>query len=137
MDQELERRHQRSIPQIFEEYGEEQFRIWETDLLRNISKDINLVVAAGGGLPCFHNNMELLNNSGITVYLKLSQETIFNRLSKRRESRPLISNLNDDELKIYIKSSLEKREPFYLLAHHVIDSELISVQDLLNLIGPR
>jgi shikimate kinase len=137
MDQELERRHQLSIPQVFEQYGEEQFRKWETDLLLILSKEDNLVVATGGGLPCFHNNMKLLNKSGLTIYLKLSPESIFTRLSKRRESRPLIANFNDDEMKEYIQLTLEEREKFYLQSRYVIDAELISVQDLLSLIGPR
>jgi len=137
LDQELERKHQLSIPMIFEQYGEEQFRKWETDLLLHISEEDNLIVATGGGLPCFHNNMEVLNKSGITIYLKLSAEIIFTRLSKRRESRPLISNFDDDELKEFIADTLEKREKFYLLARHIVDAELISVQGLLSLTSLR
>ena len=137
LDQELERAHQLSISEIFEQYGEEQFRKWERDLLLHIAKEDNLIVATGGGLPCFHNNMDVLNKSGITIYLKLSPEIIFARLTKRRESRPLISNFNDDELKEYIQTTLEKREKFYLLARHIVDAELISVQDLLSLTSPR
>jgi shikimate kinase len=136
MDQQLERDHKLSIPEIFKQFGEEQFRKWETDLLHRISKDENLVVATGGGLPCFQNNMELLNKSGITIYLKLSTDAIFDRLSRRRETRPLISNYNDDELKAYIQTSLSIREPFYLKAHHIADAGLISVQDLLVFTSP-
>jgi len=135
MDQELERSHQLSIPQIFEKYGEEQFRKWEADLLRIISKESNLVVATGGGLPCFYNNMEVLNTSGTTIYLKLSPEIILARISKRRETRPLISYYNDEELKEYVFSTLEKREKFYLNANHTLEAELISVQDLRGLIA--
>lgn len=134
IDKELERRHQLTIPQIFEQYGEDQFRKWETELLVILSKDDKLVVATGGGLPCFHNNMELLNKTGLTIYLKLLPEIIFCRLSKRRESRPLISSFNDEELKQYIIVSLAKREPYYLMARHVVDAALVSVQDLLNLV---
>jgi shikimate kinase len=135
-DQQLERDHQLSIPEIFKQFGEEQFRKWETDLLILISKEENLVVATGGGLPCFQNNMELLNNSGITIYLKLSNEAIFDRLSRRRETRPLISNYNDEELKQYIQTSLNNREPFYLQAHHIVNAGLISVHDLLVFTSP-
>jgi shikimate kinase len=137
MDQELERRHQISITQIFEQYGEEQFRKWEADLLLHLSKEENLVVATGGGLPCFLNNMEILNKSGLTIYLKLPPDIIFARLAKRRETRPLISNYNDEELEAFIQLSLEKREPFYLQAQHIVDASSISVQDLLKLVTIR
>lgn len=137
MDQELERRHQISITQIFEQYGEEQFRKWEADLLLHLSKEDNLVVATGGGLPCFLNNMEILNKSGLTIYLKLAPDIIFARLAKRRETRPLISNYNDEELEAFIQLSLEKREPFYLQAQHIVDASSISVQDLLKLVTIR
>ena len=136
MDHELEKEHLLSIPQIFTQLGEEQFRSWETDLLKRISGKENLVVATGGGLPCFHNNMELLKQSGITIYLKLSTATIFERLSKRRGTRPLILNYSDAELKEYILSTLARREPFYLQASHIIDAEMISAQDLVQFISP-
>jgi shikimate kinase len=132
MDHELEKEHQLSIPEIFNQFGEEQFRAWETELLQSFSIKSNLVVATGGGLPCFHNNMKLLNASGITIYLKLSTEVLFERLSKRRGSRPLIMNYSDSELKEYILSALIKREPYYMEARHIVDAELISVQDLIQ-----
>jgi shikimate kinase len=135
MDLELERRHQLLIPQIFDKYGEEQFRLWETELLQILVKDDHLVVATGGGLPCFHKNMELLNNSGITIYLKLSPEIIFSRLSKKRENRPLIRNFDDNKLKEYILFTLSKRENFYLKAQRIVDAESVSVQDLITLTG--
>ena len=132
MDKELENNQQFSIPEIFEKFGEEQFRTWESELLHKLSLQQNLVVATGGGLPCFHKNMELLNQSGITIYLKLSPEAIYERLSKRRGNRPLILSFSDTELKDYIQSTLANRETVYLESKYTVNAELISVEDLMN-----
>ncbi len=132
MDKELENKHQLLIPEIFGKFGEEQFRSWESELLQKLSLEKNLVVATGGGLPCFHKNMELLNQSGITIYLKLSTETIFERLSKRRGNRPLILSFSDAELKEYIQSTLANRESVYMQSKYTVNAELISVEDLIS-----
>jgi len=137
MDHELENEHQLSIPEIFNRFGEPQFRIWENELLQRISVKENLVVATGGGLPCFHNNIDLLNQSGTTIYLKLSAAIIFDRLSKRRGTRPLIQGYSDAELMQYIQNTLTKREPLYLKARHIVEAELITVQDLVNIARNR
>ena len=56
------------------------------------------VVATGGGLPCFHNNMELFNDSGVTVYLRLSPEIIFSSAFESRKGNDHLSaGYNDEE----------------------------------------
>jgi shikimate kinase len=137
MDHELENEHNLSIPDIFTKLGEAQFRIWENELLKKIAVQNNLVVATGGGLPCFYNNMSLLNYSGTTIYLRLSPKVIFERLTLRRGSRPLILGYTESQLQEYIDSTLAKREPFYLEAKYIIDAELISAKDLLKYISPQ
>jgi shikimate kinase len=132
MDKDLENKHHCSIPEIFKKFGEEQFRAWESELLQKLSLEKNLVVATGGGLPCFHKNMELLNRSGTTIYLKLSTEIIYERLSKRRGNRPLIVGFSNDELKEYIQTTLANRETVYLESKYTVNAELISVEDLIN-----
>ena len=89
-------------------------------ILPEIEISRNSIVACGGGLPVYNNNMELINSKGISIYLKASINCLFNRLKKEKKSRPLIANKTDKELEIYIKNELQIRVPFYNLARKTI-----------------
>ena len=99
MDYSIEQEHGLSIPSIFERYGEEVFREWEAEALTRLAFEDKNVVATGGGVPCFYNNMELMNQTGITVYLKLSADQLYARLAEMQENRPLIRGMNEKELR--------------------------------------
>ena len=129
-DQEIEKNEKRSISDIFKKDGELHFRMLETELLRGISK--NSIIACGGGLPIYNNNMELINSKGISIYLKSSTNYLFNRLKKEKKSRPLINNKTDEELEIYIKNELQNRKPFYKLASHTLLVDNKSNDDILR-----
>ena len=66
-DQEIEKKQNRSVSEIFKKDGELYFRILETQLLNNINQ--NSIIACGGGLPIYNNNMGLINSKGISIYL--------------------------------------------------------------------
>ena len=74
MDTEIERRCGVSVQQFFADRGEEAFRRLERELLRELTSAEDTVVATGGGVPCFFDNMELMNGAGVTVYFKLAPE---------------------------------------------------------------
>ena len=117
-DQEIEKNQKRSVSEIFKKDGELYFRMLETELLNSINQ--NSIIACGGGLPIYNNNMGLINSKGISIYLKASNKCLFNRLKNEKQSRPLISNKSDEELEIFIKKELQNRSPFYNLANHTI-----------------
>ena len=117
-DQEIEKNQKRSVSEIFKKDGELYFRMLETELLNNINQ--NSIISCGGGLPIYNNNMRLINSKGISIYLKASNNCLFNRLKNEKQSRPLISNKSDEELEIFIKKELQNRSPFYNLANHCI-----------------
>ena len=129
-DQEIEKNEKRSISDIFKKDGELHFRMLETELLRGISK--NSIIACGGGLPIYNNNMQFINSKGISIYLKSSTNYLFNRLKKEKKSRPLINNKTDEELEIYIKNELQNRKPFYKLASHTLLVDNKSKDDILR-----
>ncbi len=106
------------IPTLFQTKGEEYFRHLEHRLIETI-KVKNTVIATGGGMPCFYDNMEQLNQIGITVYLKYSPKELFERLVNDPAQRPLLARKNKEELYRYIEDTLKEREPFYLKAHQV------------------
>ena len=90
------------------------------------------IVSCGGGLPIYNNNMRFINDSGVSIYLKASEETIFDRLYKKPNNRILIRNKSKEELRIFIKSKLRERENIYLKADYIIETSNLSEEDILR-----
>lgn len=137
MDRYIEEKEGRSVSEIFSSLGEEEFRRIESDALREIIKEDNLVVSTGGGTPVYNNNMDIIKRSGLSIYLKISPQSIIYRHQRTNSPRPLLSGLNPLELKEYIEDSLSKREVYYNQADIVIKGESLSIDDLLMLIEFR
>ncbi|MEI6556222.1 MAG: shikimate kinase [Paludibacter sp.] len=118
MDTHIEENQFKSVSHIFEELGEEKFRLLEQQCLHEVSGFENVVIATGGGAPCFFDNMDYMKQHGLTVYLKLSAEQLAMRLeSSRANKRPLLANRKGKELQVFISEGLAKREQFYNNAH--------------------
>ena len=117
-DQIIEQKEKRSIAEIFKKEGKLHFRVLETELLKQYNSQG--IVACGGGLVIHNNNMELINSKGISIYLKASANYLYNRLRNDKKNRPLIANITNKKLKLYIKKELINRSPFYELAQHTI-----------------
>lgn len=99
-----------SIPQIFETCGEIVFREMEIEVIKEISKKDNLVIACGGGVVLNTINIDRLHQRAAIVYLYTSVEAIIKRIRKDKNFRPLISDKHSDE---DIKSMMKFRAPFY------------------------
>lgn len=131
LDDYVERETGLRIPAIFQNYGEDYFRAKEANLLRALISEIDGgVVATGGGTPCFHDNMEFLLGRGFTVYLRVSAGVLFQRID--RESRPLLKDVPHKQQYKFIFRTLSQREKFYSRAHCLIDSDHISVDDIID-----
>ena len=129
-DQEIEEKEKKSVTDIFKKDGELHFRMLETELLKNITQ--NSIISCGGGLPIHNNNMGLINSKGISIYLKASDNCLFNRLKNEKQNRPLIGNKTDEKLKVYIIHELQNRSPFYNLANHTILVDNKSIDEILR-----
>lgn len=123
-----------SISSIFETKGEAAFRQIESDCLHEVLKSPNKIIALGGGTPCFIDNIKIIKERSLSIYLKVSPEALRNRLAKSHNPRPLIKGMSEDELLDYIRLKLNEREKFYLQADHVIESDQIMADDLLHLL---
>ncbi|CAN5245915.1 shikimate kinase [soil metagenome] len=121
MDLEIEEQEKLTADEIFAKKGERYFRELETRFLHNIVSKENFILACGGGTPCFHDNMEFLNEFGTTIYLRSAPQNIYQRLVNETEKRPLIKNLQHSELLFYIDQKVKEREAFYLQAKKIID----------------
>lgn len=109
----IEEKVGKSITNIFSEEGQEQFRKYEQKILKDIVKQENIVVATGGGTPCYNNNMDLIKKSGISVYLKQPALMLYYRLRETQDYRPLIADINLPDLMPTINNTLRERKPFY------------------------
>jgi len=131
LDKEIEQTFDKSISELFDDFGEEKFRILEQNHLHKTTTLQNSVISCGGGTPCFFNNMEVMNFYGTTVFLDTDLEMLFDRLKNKKSKRPLIANKTDEELKSYIENLLNKRLPFYQKAKFTIENVGIKEKNAL------
>ena len=143
LDWYIESRMRKTVAQIFAERGEEGFRLIERNMLHEVAEFEDVIVSCGGGTPCFFDNMDYMNGQGDVIYLKADPEVLYKHLLMGKTERPLLKNKTPEQLIAFIKEQLEKREPFYSKAKHVLDVSLmdnyekiqISVNKILDLIG--
>ena len=129
VDNEIEIEEKNNISNIFKLKGELCFREIETKILKKAKNDS--IVSCGGGLPNFKENMSYIKENGTSIYLKASEDDIFKRLSKNLSMRPLIKNMNKNELKLFIKIKIKEREKFYLLADYKLNTSGCSIDEIL------
>lgn len=123
LDNEIEKEQHLSISEIFAEQGEEAFRLLERLALHKTNEMENIVVSTGGGTPIFFDNLEMMNQNGLSIYLKADVDVLISRLTKNQHLRPLIASLNNEELHSFIKEQLKKRSPFYEKAKMHIEAK--------------
>lgn len=123
-----------TIPEIFSKEGEDGFRNREHQAIKELLSRDNVVVATGGGAPCFFNNMQLYNQNGITIYLKMPPAALASRLKDSATERPLIKNKSESELISYIQNTLEERKPYYEQATYTIKGIHLQVTDVIKIV---
>lgn len=133
LDEEIIKHEGKSINEIFAANGEEYFRLLEKDVLHIITEYNNsFIMASGGGTPCYYNNIDYMNKEGISVWLNTSIDTLYKRLVDEKDKRPLIRNLSDDQLRVFIAKKYFDRKIFYEQASIVIDEEPVSLDKLIE-----
>lgn len=112
----IEQRFRMSISRIFAEKGEEEFRRMESAMLREAGAFENVIVACGGGTPCFNGNMDWMLANGTTLFLEASPERIAQRLIANSSRRPLMAGKSPEEIRAAIAEGLAARLPHYTRA---------------------
>ncbi|WP_163398882.1 shikimate kinase [Flavobacterium fluviatile] len=141
LDKCIEKRAELSINEIFEQYGEIYFRKLEHDIfLELLQSSENSIIGLGGGTPCYANNHELLKRDDVvSVYLKASIDTLYNRLVYNKSKRPLIANMDEEEMREFIAKHLFDRSFYYNHAQHKVsvDDKTVeeTVQDILKILA--
>ncbi len=111
----------RSISNIFRIEGEEYFREQEKKALLKLLKRKKTVVATGGGLPCFLENMLMIKENGLSFFLEMEAEYLLERLKNEKEHRPLLDEKDDEILLLWMKKKIKEREEFYQQADFILD----------------
>ena len=133
LDEQITSHEEKSITEIFTEHGEEYFRLLEKDILHIITESHeNLVMATGGGAPCYYNNIEYMNLSGTTIWINTPLDTLFQRLIREKESRPLIKELSHDQLKGFIIKKFSDRKIYYEQADIIVDEDPVRLENLVE-----
>jgi shikimate kinase len=133
LDKQIEEAEQKTVAEIFEKKGEAYFREKEAAALRSFAEKNNCIIACGGGTPCFDDNIQWMNENGITIYLQAAPQDILQRVMEEQSKRPLIKNLNEGELLFFIQQKLKEREPFYTQAKIILQTNVLAHDTLSTL----
>ena len=129
-DDEIEKIMGMSIQKIFNEYGEDRFRLIESSFFNEMAKVNIAIYATGGGIVESKNNKETLKKKGVTIFLDCSIKELKRRLVNESHNRPLLKdNLND----IYKK----RKEAYENSAHLTINVESYSITEIIKLISEK
>lgn len=130
-DHEIEARTGASIPLIFEIEGEAGFRQRESDVIRDLSAQSDIVLATGGGAILRPENREYLKTRGTVIYLRASVSSILQRTSHDK-NRPLLQTADP---RARLEQLAREREPYYLeVADFIVDTGRPNVQSLVQAI---
>lgn len=132
LDWYIETRMHKTVKQLFDERGEDGFRIIERNMLHEVAEFENVIISCGGGTPCFFDNMDYLNQQGDTVYLKASPDVLYAHLKMAKTVRPLLLNKTPEEVELFISEQLTKREEIYMRAKHVLDINCMDNYDKIK-----
>ena len=132
LDDVIEKNARMSVSEIFQKQGEIKFRKLEhSELSRLMHNEAGFVLSLGGGTPCYANNHEFLKaDEVISFYLKTSIGDLYKRLVRQKQNRPLIANMESEEMKEFIAKNLFERSYYYHMASVVIDTDGKSPDDV-------
>lgn len=113
-----------SIASIFTNRGESYFRQLETNWLQNGLPSFDAIISTGGGMPCYHQNIDRMLENGVVVWLAPDIHTIAERIYRNKEKRPLIAHCaSEAEVEEKLREILNRRKDCYLNAD-IVENEV-------------
>ena len=132
LDKLIEQDQNKDIPSIFTEHGEAYFREVESRLLKTIPANSSIVLASGGGTPCFFDNMEFIKDLGVSIFLDVPAHSLAKRIENHgKDDRPILSGA--DSLVKTLQNKIDERRPYYSQADFSLHGELDVTHLLENL----
>jgi shikimate kinase len=131
----IEFKYQKRIHELFTAEGEAEFRKKEKYCLDEIlSSKENYLLSLGGGTPCFFDNLERMNEAGISVYIEMPPAALAARITQGRGERPMFKGLSPDEILKKVNLLIGDREKFYSAASITVHGINLDVDDLAELL---
>jgi shikimate kinase len=127
----LEEKYHISVYDCFEKYGEDVFRQLEYKTLVEALQQEDVVIATGGGTPCFFDAMKIINETAFSIYIEMSPKSLAKRLFHAKVTRPSTKNKTEEELLLFVTQQLKQREFFYKQAHLTIKGEKFDISDVI------
>ena len=136
LDKKIEEQTGMTISDIFTQHGETYFRNVESAVLRSLITQKNAVISTGGGTPCYGDNMDFMLETGLTLYLKLTPGQLKGRLLNSKGERPLLKNLDKDNLLDFIEEKLSYREKWYCRSDITFEGNKLDISTLHSIVKP-
>ncbi len=130
----FEEKYKISVNNFFNKYDEPLYRKLESEVLKETENLKNTVISTGGGTACYFDNMEWMNQHGLTVFLRISEKAVVDRLLHAKRKRPLAVGKSEEELIEFVAQHYTSRLPFYEQAQITVKSENLDVDGLMNTI---
>ena len=130
----FEEKYKISVNDFFNKYDEPLYRKLESEVLKETENLKNTVISTGGGTACYFDNMEWMNQHGLTVFLRISEKAVVDRLLHAKRKRPLAVVKSEEELIEFVKIHYNSRMTFYEQAQITVKSEDFDVDGLMNTI---
>ena len=133
LDEQVVSHEDKSIAEIFAEYGEEYFRELEKNTLHLLTESHDsFILASGGGTPCYFNNIEYMKDTGTVVWINTDTDELHKRLLNEKDKRPLIKDLSDDQLRRFILKKYADRRIYYQQADITVDEQPVELDKLIQ-----
>jgi shikimate kinase len=133
LDDYIEKKERSAIPDLFKHKGEIYFRNKEHFYLKQLlDSEREMILSVGGGTPCYSGNIDLINAQAKSVYLRSSVQSLYKRLLKEKDLRPLIARIPDSELKEFIDKHLSERTVYYEKAGIILQTDDKSPEKIVN-----
>ena len=117
-DHEIERVSRMTISELFELYGEEEFRSLEARVISRLMKSGPQVLSTGGGAFIDATTRALIKSEAVSLWLKADFDVLWERV-KKRDSRPLLRTADPQQT---LRTLMERRHPVYAEADLVVQS---------------
>lgn len=132
LDEYVENQEKMSVTDIFITRGEDAFRQLEHNYLKDLCLIDNVIIATGGGTPCYNDNMTLINTCGTSVYLETSVNVLIDRLLLMGHTRPIVAGKTREELDEFVSTHLKERESFYQRSNIKLNGDVWDVERITN-----
>ena len=133
LDARVAEKHNMSVPDIFRYFGEAYFRKCEVDTLQELIHSYDsFVLACGGGTPIYHNNMEIMNAAGTTIYMRAGIDFLISRIKQSPVVRPMVKKLSENGSENGLSTLFEQRKPLYEQALRIVDVEKLPSNEVVE-----